>query len=168
MFNNRLLYIFILMVIISGCDKTETPPTRIADEGQVVKACDGRTLCYLLNEDKYSFYGKWQRVSGNSITPTATRLYYEADKGKFRIQIDMYGITPGTYGVMKEGPYRAGDASFTYYDGVANLKAVSGVIVLSDVNNEENTISGTFDVTARMGDTVYKITEGLFVDVTQK
>ena len=168
MFCNRLFFIFPLMMFTSACDKTQSTPTRVAPEGQIVKACDGRTLCYLLNEEKYSFYGNWRKVSGSSTTPNATRLYYEAEKGKFRIQIDMYGVTPGTYGIMKDGPFRAGDASFTYFDGTVNLKAVSGVVVLSDVNNANNTISGSFDVTAETGDTVYKITEGLFVDVTQK
>jgi|GEM_PF-6837240 len=156
----------VAICLLLSCNKGEPykPLSHPAKE-QVVISCNGKTMCYELNNIANGHNVKWKLIPGTSSIPSGYRLYYDDGDGRFYIRIDIYGLTPGAYGIGKEGPYKTGDASFLYSIAGKTLRARTGIVSISDINTATNTISGDFEVSAELNDTVYVFKDGLFVNV---
>lgn len=164
----RILSAYTIIFLVSACSKPQQPRTpAIAPAGEEVKICNGKNFCYLKDDVAWGFNAKWRRIPASFSTPERIRIYHEENQGMFQVEIDVYSTTPGFFGVTNDKP-ASGDATFTYFEGQLRLKAMSGLVEITDINEEDNTLTGSFYATAERNDTLYKFTEGNMVNVTMK
>lgn len=164
------LIIVLGICLVVACKKTTTTPP--ATTTPTPTACNGKTLCFKLDGTEESHDGEWRKIAANGTSPARYRIYWEEGTGTTykNIEMDVYASSTGTYNIKNSGPYAANDAAFQYFiaNGNKNIQGQTGTITISAIDNTNNTISGTFTVTASDGTTTYQVTEGNFVKAPLK
>lgn len=164
----KMFWLSVSLFLLQSCDKTGKPPTAvIAPVGEEVKVCNGMNFCYIKDDVARGFNAKWRRIPASPGSAEKIHIYYEENQGIFQVEIDVYSVSPGFFGVTADRPAQ-GDATFTYFDGPLKLKAGAGMVEITDINEEDNTLTGSFYATAVKNDTAYKFTEGNMVNVPMK
>lgn len=157
-----------VLLLFQACDKPDQPSTAvIAPAGEEVKVCNGMNFCYIKDDIARGFNAKWRKIPASPGSAEKIHIYYEENRGMFQVEIDVYSVRPGFFGITAERPGE-GDATFTYFDGPLKLKAGTGLVEITDINEEDNTLTGSFYATAVKNDTSYKFTEGNMVNVPMK
>lgn len=153
-----------------ACKKDPTTPNNNTPQAT---ACDGKKLCFKLDGAQESYDDVvWRKIPANGSTPERYRILWETGSGTAykNIEIDVYATATGTYNIKAGTPYAANDAAFQYYiaNPAKNMVGQTGTVTISAIDNTNNTISGSFKVTAMDNGTNYEITEGNFVNVPLK
>lgn len=168
----KLLTTVIMLSVFAvvACKKNEDPePTN----NTTTTACNGKKLCFKQDGTEESYDNvDWLQIAANSNAPARYRIYWEDGNGNSyqNIEIDVYAAAEGTYNVNANNPHVAGDAAFQRYIANGNKEIIgqSGTITIATIDNANNTITGTFTVTASDGSVTYQYTEGNFVGVQLK
>lgn len=165
-----ILYPVILLMLLCGCDEErKTADTLIASTpDRTISVCDGKTMCFVKNDVQMSFNAKWRSIPASPYSPEMTSIFYDEDKGRFRIEINVYSDKPGVYGITDIAPFKSGNATFTYFDGPFVLRAGVGTVVITDINTVNKTLNGSFYAVAELRDTVYKFNDGTLANVPVK
>lgn len=170
---NRIKLLTSIVVLatfsIVACKKEDSQPQ------QPATACNGMNFCFKLDGTEESYNADWRKIDANANSPARYRIYWEEGTGNSykNIEMDVYASTEGDYTVRasdSNNPYAANDAAFNYFfasDGRI-IEGQSGTITISEIDNTNNTISGTFKISASDGNGTQEITEGNFVKVPLK
>lgn len=155
---------------IVACNKEDDPAPA---NNTTTTACNGKKLCFKQDGTEESYDNvDWRKIDANSTAPARYRIQWEDGSGNSyqNIEIDVYASAEGTYTVNANNPHVAGDAAFQRFISNGNKEIIgqSGTVTISSIDNTNNTITGTFTVTASDGTTTYEYTDGNFVGVALK
>lgn len=162
------LVIFFLLFTATGCVKEKSAAAPEGLQQKTASPCDGKTLCYTMNNEQYSLDAIWTEKPATITTPGYISISSEQDGGRFLIEFKIYSASPGHYAITGITPPQANDASLIYLDGAFGVQAYAGVVTITDIDRQSMTLTGNFYATAQKGDSVYKFAQGNFVDVPMK
>lgn len=131
--------------------------------------CSGGNICFKMDGNSEVYTAEWRKLPAVNGNPERYRVYVEMNGSTPNIEMDMYGTTTGKYTVTSNNPHAANEGDFQYFETSGkNIKGTSGTIEITNIDNTNNTISGTFTVTGDDNGTTYQITEGNFENVPLK
>ena len=156
----------VLAIFTAVACKKDTPEPENKPKTGV---CSGGNICFKMDGNSEVYTAEWRKIPANANSPERYRIYVELIGSTPNIEMDMYGTTTGTYTVNSNNPHVANEGDFKYFETTGkNIKGTSGTIEVTNIDNTNNTISGTFTVTGDDNGTTYKITEGNFENVPLK
>lgn len=152
-----------------ACKKDDPDPVAPANN----TACNGMKLCFKQDGTEESYDNvDWRQIAANSNSPARYRILWEDGSGTTyqNIEMDIYASAEGTYTVNANNPHVANDAAFQRFDASSGKEIIgqSGTVTITSIDNANNTITGTFTVTASDGTITYEYTDGNFVGVPLK
>lgn len=157
-----------------ACKKNDPDPAPQGNNNtSPVTACNGMKLCFKQDGTEESYDAvDWRQIAANSTAPARYRIYWEDGSGTSyqNIELDVYASSEGTYNVNANKPHVAGGAAFARFNAATGAEIVgqSGTVTITSIDNANNTITGTFTITASDGTNTYEYTDGNFVGVPLK
>lgn len=158
------------MFFMVACNKTTTTPTPSSPSTPSTPTCSGGNICFKLDGTLETYTAEWLKIGANNTAPERYRIYVDMNGGANpNIELDVFATVTGTYTVANNNPPVVNDAGFQYFEqNGRNIQGASGTVEITNIDNTNNTISGTFTITGDDNGTTYQITEGNFENVPLK